>query len=72
MSGDCGHGWGYHSGGPGSPCDKERDAARWRNLAVVGWVDGYEFIGLPEQAARRPNAKPVYAALYGSQNEQPK
>lgn len=22
MSGDCGHGWGYHSGGPSSPCDK--------------------------------------------------
>jgi hypothetical protein len=61
MSGDCGHG-----------TDAERDAARWRNLAVVGWVDGYEFIGLPEQAARRPNAKPVYAALSGSQNEQPK
>lgn len=22
MSGDCGHGWGYHSGGAASPCDK--------------------------------------------------
>ena len=22
MSGDCGHGWMYHSGGAGSPCDK--------------------------------------------------
>ena len=22
MSGDCGHGWGYHLNGPGSPCSK--------------------------------------------------
>lgn len=22
MSGDCGHGWGYHSRGPSGPCDK--------------------------------------------------
>ena len=25
MSGDCGHGWGHHSGGASSPCDKCTD-----------------------------------------------
>ena len=28
MSGDCGHGWGHHSGGPSSPCDKCTEDAR--------------------------------------------
>jgi len=25
VSGDCGHGWAYHEGGPGSPCTKCED-----------------------------------------------
>lgn len=33
MSGDCGHGWGYHSKGPSGPCDlctqhEEKEEAR--------------------------------------------
>lgn len=30
MSGDCGHGWGYHLNGPSGPCAKceEQDRAR--------------------------------------------
>lgn len=28
MSGDCGHGWGYHSNGPSGPCDKCEEEAK--------------------------------------------
>ncbi len=40
-------------------------AAAWPfpppGMHVVGWLDGDEFIGLPEQARKRPNAVAVYA-----------
>ncbi len=49
MSGDCGHGWAYHSGGAGSPCDRCTEEARERLArrvrieeqtvaAIVAWL----------------------------------
>lgn len=34
MSGDCGHGWGYHKQGPSGPCSKcEEEARKWRAIS---------------------------------------
>ena len=45
-----------------------KDAERYRSRTIVGWIDGY-MIGLPEDAKKHPNAKPVFvfdAAIEGS------
>ncbi len=45
MSGDCGHGWGHHSGGRGSPCDlcvaHRKEAKPLRDaIAFIATLDG--------------------------------
>jgi hypothetical protein len=75
VSGDCGHGWGYHSKGAAGPCDKcveghqelgrrvkiNRDAARFQFLQNLPAVEAQVFFW--NYTSRKQRAEAIDKAM---------
>lgn len=70
MSGDCGHGWGYHHDGPSGPCyacerdETQKFLAELKALNEEAWADGIKNERLEAECKklRERNARMAAAA----------